>query len=67
MADNDIDIWLSDIYLLCVTCREPIRARISTANWIRVEWISGDGECQRCHKLGKERKDETNVRLLNQS
>lgn len=48
------DALLVDVLVLCVECREPIKARINTPNWIRVEWIGPSGECQRCHNEVKE-------------
>lgn len=47
--------YVSAVHLLCATCQQPIRATITTAQWIRVEWISPDGECQAC---SRERKEE---------
>jgi len=52
---ND-DLYLSDIHLLCVTCRQPIKGTITTERWIKVEWISNEGECQGCHHKRKEAK-----------
>ena len=46
--------YLTDIHLLCITCHQPIKGRINTPQWIRVEWISPDGECQACEQLRKE-------------
>jgi len=31
----DDDIYLTDILLLCVTCKHPIKGRINTPNWVR--------------------------------
>lgn len=45
---------LLDVLLLCVRCREPIRARINTPNWLRVDWIGPEGECLRCYQEAKE-------------
>lgn len=50
----DDDLYLTDVLLLCVTCRQPIKARINTPNWLRVEWISPSGECLSCHQKRKE-------------
>ncbi len=49
MTTTDNDLYLSDVELLCVTCKQPIRARINTSAWIRVEWISPSGECKSCN------------------
>jgi hypothetical protein len=46
--------YLTDVLLLCVECRQPIKARINTSQWIRVEWIGSNGECQACHSRQKE-------------
>jgi len=51
---TDDDVYLTDILLLCVTCKQPIKARINTPQWIRVEWISSEGECQGCAQVRKE-------------
>jgi hypothetical protein len=48
------DLYLSDVELLCTTCKQPIKARINTPQWIRVEWISPQGECQACHSESKQ-------------
>ena len=48
------DTYITPVHLLCVTCREPIRATITTAQWIKVEWISNEGECQGCWNKRKE-------------
>lgn len=53
LTDTD-DLYLTDILLLCVTCRQPIKARINIPQWVRVEWISSEGECQGCHSQQKE-------------
>jgi hypothetical protein len=46
---------LVDVELLCVSCRGPIKARINTQQWIRVEWIGPDGQCKSCYdKRGDE-------------
>jgi hypothetical protein len=50
------DLYLSDVLLLCVTCQQPIKARINTAQWIRVEWISPSGECKGCFDRAKEQR-----------
>jgi hypothetical protein len=52
------DGYLSDIHLLCVTCRQPIRGTITTERWIKVEWISPDGECRECVRKGREGEEE---------
>lgn len=46
---------LSDVFLLCVQCHQPIKARINTAQWLRVEWIGPSGECLACYQGKKER------------
>jgi hypothetical protein len=58
MSSPVSETYLTDILLLCVECRQLIKGRINTSQWIRVlEWIGPDGECQACH--GK-RKDKVN-------
>jgi hypothetical protein len=53
------DTYLSDVLLLCVECQQPIKARINTPYWLRVEWIGPAGECQVCNN---KQKDEHNGR-----
>lgn len=60
------DLYLTDILLLCVTCREPIKARINTSQWIRVEWIGPSGECQACNHRAKEARNEEGRSAANQ-
>jgi hypothetical protein len=60
------DRYLSDVLLLCVTCQQPIKARINTAQWIRVEWISPDGDCQACNQKAKEAQVEEGRTTANQ-
>jgi hypothetical protein len=48
------DPRLVGVLLLCVECRQPIKARINTQQWIRVEWIGPSGECQACYSGQKE-------------
>lgn len=40
---SDAGAYLTDVLLLCTECGEPIKARINTQQWIRVEWIGGRG------------------------
>lgn len=56
-------IYLTDIEVLCAECRQPIRARINTQQWIRVEWIGPGGECLSCYqkvKTNEKDREETN-------
>lgn len=46
--------YLTDVELLCVDCQRPIKARINTQQWIRVEWIGPAGECQACYQAKRE-------------
>jgi hypothetical protein len=50
-------VYLRDIHLLCVTCRQPIKGTITTERWVKVEWISPDGECRECVRRAKEADD----------
>lgn len=53
---------LVDVLLLCVECQQPIKARINTNQWMRVEWIGPSGECQSCYGLAqREQKEKLNV------
>lgn len=57
-ASNDKEqMYLVDVLLLCTTCKQPIKARINTPQWIRVEWISPKGECQGCATQRREQLD----------
>jgi hypothetical protein len=48
-------IYLTPILLLCVECREPIKATITTAKWIKIdEQIGPNGECQACRNQKKQ-------------
>lgn len=46
--------YLTDVELLCVECQRPIKARINTEQWIRVEFIGPNGECRECYNQKKE-------------
>lgn len=48
------ETMLIDVLLLCTECQQPIKARINTTQWIRVEWIGPSGECQRCYQAKRE-------------
>lgn len=48
------DLYLTDVTILCTECQRPIKARINTQQWIRVEWIGPSGECQACYNNKKE-------------
>lgn len=52
--ETDDHCYLADILLLCVTCRQPIKATITSERWVRVEWISSEGECRDCHRERKQ-------------
>lgn len=52
-------VYLSDVLLLCSKCGQAIKARITTPQWIKVEWISPDGECQTCNQSRKEIQNGT--------
>lgn len=51
--------YLTDVLLLCAECQQPIKARINTQQWIRVEWIGPNGECQRCYQAKREQGKES--------
>jgi hypothetical protein len=54
--DNHVndDTYLADVLLLCVECQRPIKARITSPTWLRVEWIGPSGECQSCSQKARE-------------
>jgi hypothetical protein len=54
------DLYIVSVHLLCVTCKEPIRATITTAQWIKCEWIGPNGECQGCWNRVKEERKHAN-------
>jgi hypothetical protein len=58
VAALEPDPRLVDVLLLCAECRQPIKARINTQQWIRVEWIGPSGECQACASKVKERSGD---------
>lgn len=58
MTDLVNEIMLVDVELLCVDCRRPIKARINTNQWVRVEWIGPSGECQTCYQAKREKLKE---------
>lgn len=47
--DNNYE-GLIDVLLLCTRCRQSIKARINTPNWLRVEWVGPEGECLKCYQ-----------------
>lgn len=49
----DVGVYLTDVLLLCTECSEPIKGRINTQQWIRVEWIGPEGECLKCYQEKK--------------
>lgn len=49
------EIHLTDVPLLCAECQQPIKGRINTSQWIRVEYIGPEGECQACVQRKKEK------------
>ena len=51
------DLYITPVLLLCVTCQQPIKGVITTERWVRVEWISPDGECRECVRKAKEERD----------
>lgn len=54
MVTTTDDKYIISVELLCVTCKQRIKAWINSPNWIRVEWISPSGECQACNQKSKE-------------
>ncbi len=52
------EVFLADVLLLCTECGEPIKGRVNTAQWIRVEWIGPEGECQGCYNEKKRSANE---------
>lgn len=61
---TDDGLYLVDVLLLCTECHEPIKARINTEQWIRVEFIGPGGECRSCLKLKKEGSTETKEQVV---
>lgn len=52
------DTYITPVLLLCTECQQPIKATITIAQWVKVEWIGPSGECQSCHTLKKQRAKE---------
>lgn len=57
----DSEVHLTDVLLLCTECGEPIKGRINTQQWIRVEWIGPEGECLKCYQEKKAKNETTNA------
>jgi len=57
MTTTTDDRYLADVLLLCVECQQPIKARVNTPQWVRVEWIGPGGECKGCYDRAKESSD----------
>lgn len=53
------EVMLIDVLLLCTECQQPIKARINTTQWIRVEWIGPSGECRECYQAKREQGKES--------
>lgn len=53
------ETMLVDVLLLCAECQQPIKARINTPQWLRVDWIGPSGECQTCYAAKKEKPNVT--------
>lgn len=47
------ETYLTDVLLLCTECGEPIKGRINTPQWIRVEFIGPEGDCLKCYQEKK--------------
>ena len=62
LVEEELPTYITNVLLLCAECKQPIKARINTASWIRVEWISPDGTCQSCWNTAKETTDATNCK-----
>lgn len=56
-CEHPSDEYLSDVELLCTQCKRPIKARINTQQWIRVEWIGPEGECLSCYQVKKRERE----------
>lgn len=54
------DTYLANVLLLCVECRQPIKAVITTERWIKCEWISPEGDCRACYQTKKEQSNVDN-------
>lgn len=54
IASNSDNKYIIPVEVLCVTCKQPIKAWINSPQWLRVEWISPEGNCQRCYNEAKE-------------
>lgn len=55
MTNNDK--YIVPIEVLCVTCKQPIKGWVNSPQWLRVEWISPQGECRACDQQAKEGDD----------
>lgn len=52
------DVYLTSVDLLCAQCKAPIQGRITSPQWIRVEYIGPNGECRSCSKRNKQKGSE---------
>lgn len=59
----DVEVHLTDVLLLCTECSKPIKGRINTQQWIRVEWIGPEGECLKCYQEKTVNRNEQQVHL----
>lgn len=48
IRQRPLTTYLTDVELLCVECQRPIKGRINTEQWVRVEFIGPNGECREC-------------------
>lgn len=51
------DLYVVSVLLLCTECQQPIKATITTTQWIKCEWIGTEGECQACSQARKREKE----------
>lgn len=58
------EVMLIDVLLLCTECQQPIKARINTPQWIRVEWVGPSGECQACYNEKKAKRVSPEAQLV---
>lgn len=63
-GSSEVQLHLVNVLLLCSQCKQPIRARITTCNWIRAEWIGSEGECARCHQKAKSEQKGSTTNLV---
>lgn len=57
LAEHVDEMYIVSVLLLCVECKQAIKATINSPQWLRAEWIGPSGECQSCNQLEKRERE----------